>query len=453
MINKKILAASIAAVFALNVNAAPIDMDDKDEKGLTFATESTGTLTLGMYAQTNAANALDLVVAYGFASAVADTKYVRFDLVNAKFASAPSFSVVNTGAGPLNGAVQSGGNGESYVVFEMDNVNGSTTGGAAAAIAAAGVGTLAYTTVSQSGTVASTVTYGLYEDALNAINAAPNTTYKVADAPLLSPVSINTGKFVAAQKTTALSSKAFKEFATVAVLSDADTATIGTVDGSALLSNAGGAIAPTGAAADEDNIIADVDQDVKFTGDFSVGTWTVVAGANCLIPGAAETIVLNAAKNEIAATFSPQDVTSLCQNVDKATVIDKNAYSVELVGSKVTNTIGSVVYDTTSINVPYLTTFSGYNQRIYLLNTSSTPANYTTTFSSETGVTATAGTAATGTVPGKSLLTIKATDMVTLVGATRTTAVIEVETADGNISATTQTVTKGDGSTDTTVLN
>jgi hypothetical protein len=451
MINKKILAASIAAVFALNVNAA-IDMDDKDEKGFSFATESTGTLTLGMYDQTNLTNALDLEVTYGFASAVSDTKYVRFDLTNAKFSSVPTFGVVDSGAETTSGAIQSGGNGESYVVFEVENIDGNSSG-TASAITATGVATLVYATVSQSGTVASTVTYGLYEDALNAINSAPNTTYKVADAPLLRPVSITTGDFVAAQKTTALSSKAFKEFASVASLSDADTATIGTVDGSELLSNAGGAIAPTGNAADEDDIIADSDQDVKFTGDFTVGTWTVVAGANCLTPGTAETIVLNAAKNEITATFSPQDVTSLCQDVDKATVIDKNAYSVELVGSKVTNTIGSVVYDTTSIKVPYLTTFSGYNQRIYLLNTSSTPANYTTTFSSETGVTATAGTAATGTVPGKSLLTIKATDMVTLVGATRTTAVIEVETADGNISATTQTVTKGDGSTDTTVLN
>jgi hypothetical protein len=452
MINKKILAASIAAVFALNVNAAPIDMDDKDEKGLTFATESTGTLTLGMFAQTNLTNALDIEVAYGFASATNDVKYVRFDLVNAKFASIPTFAV-NDGTNNLQGDIQSGGNGESFVVFELENITANYDAGTESDIEATDIGTLAALTFNQSGTVASTVTYGLYEDALNAINSAPNTTYKVADAPLLSPVSINTGDFVAAQKTTALSSKAFKEFATVAVLSDADTATIGTVDGSELLSNAGGAIAPTGAAADEDDIIADADQDVKFTGDFSVGTWTVVAGANCLAPGAAETIVLNAAKNEITATFSPQDVTSLCQNVDKATVIDKNAYSVELIGSKVTNTIGSVVYDTTSIEVPYLTTFSGYNQRIYLLNTSSTPANYTTTFSSETGVTATAGTAATGTVPGKSLLTIKASDMVTLVGATRTTAVIEVETADANISATTQTVTIADGSTDTVVLN
>jgi hypothetical protein len=74
-------------------------------------------------------------------------------------------------------------------------------------------------------------------------------------------------------------------------------------------------------------------------------------------------------------------------------------------------------------------------------------------FVSEAGVTETAGTAASGTVPANSLMTVKASDMVTLTGKTRTTATIEVETADANISATTQIVNLSDGSTDTLVLN
>jgi hypothetical protein len=64
------------------------------------------------------------------------------------------------------------------------------------------------------------------------------------------------------------------------------------------------------------------------------------------------------------------------------------------------------------------------------------------------------GTEATGVIPAESMIAIKATDAVTLSGATtRTAAIIEVEGVDANIQAATQSVNLSTGGTDTVVLN
>jgi hypothetical protein len=430
MINKKILALAIATAFSTNTFA--IDMDSLTEAGVKVASEATGTVTAGLFTLTNNTNALDFTVKAGFTIAATTKKYVRIDLTNAKFGAAPALTSANFLA---PGVIQQGGAADdAFVIFEV-TAHGTNP------VLAADVVTLATASYKVSSTAASSATYALYETALDAINKTPNTTYKTESAPLTTIVSVTTGTV------TATSTSAFKAFKVEGDTS-ATVANFGIVDAANIV-DAPTALAADGAVVDATDLISITPQVIKFTGDFSVGTWSARL-TNCA--GAAQTAALNTAKTELTTTaLNPHVPVNLCQTVDGKVVIAKNSYSAMLVTSALTNTTGSVVYDTTSIAVPFLTTYSGYNQRIYLKNVSTVAANYSITFASEADVTATAGTAATGSVPAKTVLAINASDIVTLVGKTRTTATIEVETADANISATTQII--GTGGTDTIVLN
>ena len=115
--------------------------------------------------------------------------------------------------------------------------------------------------------------------------------------------------------------------------------------------------------------------------------------------------------------------------------------------------LGSVIYDTTSVEVPYVTTYEGYNQRIFIDNRGATDAYYSTTYTTENGVTAADGASATGTLAAGEMHTIKATDLVTFTGGTRGTATIEIEAQTGSLKVVTQIVDLGTGMTDTILLH
>lgn len=447
MMNKKILAAAVAATFAFNANA--IDMDLATEAGAKVASEATGTVTLGKFTILNDSGTLNFTVKAGFTIAVNTKKYVRIDLTNATFGAIPALTATNFLA---PGVIQTGGAvDDAFVVFEI-TAHGTNP------VAAADIITLAAASYKVSATAASSAQYALYDTALDAINQAPNATFKVADAPLTTVASVSSGKITATPvagigAVTATSASGFKKFA-VEGNTTATVANLGSVDAALILTAGTGALAADGQAVAAVDLIPATTQVITFAGDFSYGTWSANTNTDCTTGASVVTTTLNTDKTQlVSAAVNPHVPVFLCQLVDGTKVIEKNSYTATLGTTLQSGTTGSVVYDTTSIAVPYLTTYSDYNQRIYLINSSSVDANYTVSFTSEAGVTATAGTAATGTVPAKSMLAVKATDIVTLAGKTRTTAVIEVETADANISATTQTVNLSDGSTDTIVLN
>lgn len=87
----------------------------------------------------------------------------------------------------------------------------------------------------------------------------------------------------------------------------------------------------------------------------------------------------------------------------------------------------------TVLQSPWFSTASGYISRFVLTNTSSSPAPYSTVVRTETGNTATLGSAATGTVPANGTLVITATDLVTFSGNTRGTAIFTIAGAKSNI--------------------
>jgi hypothetical protein len=149
----------------------------------------------------------------------------------------------------------------------------------------------------------------------------------------------------------------------------------------------------------------------------------------------------------------------LCSNIgDETTFVtatDKvpkvtSAYTFKLVDDALTGTLGTIGYDTTSINIDYVTINPAYAQKIFLVNTGTGAASYTTSFTLEAGSTAAAGS---GSVPAGSMVTIKASDFMTVTGtALRGSAVIEIEATTANVQATTQIINLDTKDTDTITL-
>ena len=127
-------------------------------------------------------------------------------------------------------------------------------------------------------------------------------------------------------------------------------------------------------------------------------------------------------------------------------------------GSPFTNDIGTIHYDTITVEVPYITNLSNYNQRVYIVNDGPTPADFVIEFIPEEGFTATAGTQATGTVEAGTTLVLNGSGILADVTdgvrtRTRSAAKLYIDGKDDDIQVMLQQVNAGDGSTDTTVLN
>jgi len=460
MINKKILAASIAATFAFNANAAPIDLNT-GSTALTYSQES-----IASSSDTIAANAaIDFKVNAGVNLALATNYAVRIKLTNATYA-ADATGVVATMAAHSGGTntpiidsapVVGGGDvGNDFAVFNV--LTGDTTG---EQILSANEFTFVLGAASglilDDAEESVTFEYSIYniEDLTNALNGKGEPLASTSLTAIIVGSGVDASGSVTTVKNTALVAKGFKEFKASSTVAAGTTASMGRIE---LIATTGDDVVL--AADSTDALAADVytaSAEATVTGDFSFGTWFMSAADTCLTtPSVGNTLVIDVAKTS-ATVPSLNYVTgqSLCVTVDGVAVVDRNStgYTIETdENNDFTATVGSVVYDTTNITIPYLTSFSGYNQRVYILNNGTADAKYSTTFQTEDGTTATAGTAAIGTVPAKTLMVIKASDMVTFAGTTRGAAVIEIEAGSTNVEATTQTVTLADGSTDTVVL-
>ena len=111
--------------------------------------------------------------------------------------------------------------------------------------------------------------------------------------------------------------------------------------------------------------------------------------------------------------------------------------------------LGRIIRDGAEARIPYLTTNSRYNQRIVLRNRGSSAASYSMRFDTESGVTAEAMDGATGMVPGNSILTLRARDVVSLEGGSRTAATVILSAAHTTVDVATVQVNLSTGATDT----
>ena len=203
-----------------------------------------------------------------------------------------------------------------------------------------------------------------------------------------------------------------------------------------------------------------------FRGDFSVGTFyaNAAAAASC---GTAPLTTKgpNDKVLEKVTVAAAEGVTALCVAVPATNTaeIPEGEYTVAVDYEGLTNaafppldlaetSIGRIRRDGTRVQIPYLTTFSGYRQNVVIVNRNTKPVAYTFKFVAEEGVAATPGAMAEGMVPAQGRAVLKATDIVSLAGKTRTAATLDVVAASGTVDVATVQVNMNDKGTDTVLL-
>lgn len=453
MLNKKILAAAVAAALTTQSAFAAVNLNT-DTGDILVAAESVGAANLdadGLVVLTDAGTVLDVENLVGFSIAKTTSKYVRYDLTNGEFATVTSIDdTVNTAVT----TVSAGGVGESFAVFEL--------AADAASVTSAGTITLDATYAMTNNSTLS-IKYRLFETAQDAVNAASN-GLATSNGVIAEIASVVTGTFSTKATAEAKVSSQFEDFDGAG----GTQANLNVIQATGLVDITPQSVT-TDSTTDFDGASLGVAAaTVTFSGDFTFGEFTYGTGTwgfdeDGVFTATNATLNANGSVTvPYAASIFEVELTDVDGEEDVAV---KGSYTAALAGviatgvttpstaiGTFTEASGTITYDTTSIPVPYLTTFEGYNQRIYLTNSSGQDASYSTTFRSEDGVTAIDGPKASGVVPAGEMIAIKATDMVTLSGKTRTSATIEIEAQNSAVTATTQTVNLGDFSTDTVTL-
>lgn len=290
----------------------------------------------------------------------------------------------------------------------------------------------------------------------------------------------------------------------------ATTASLGEVD-TDLLVEAGNLLTDLdGGDFDNDDVIG-VDPVITFTGDFSYGEWalalvgTVPAGDSCdggtLIEEDAVLSSLTANGTLVFDTLTQQDIQDndyvLCVDVEGMTSdvednllvgeenpwengnrIQESDYTAvlswdtvlpaviadvstdgwnELLGADatpVTDEMGSVIYDSITVDVPFMSTFDDYKQRFHLTNNGPTPAKYMFEFTPEVGTTVTAGTAAEGVIPaGASIVVQTSAIIASFDGRSRTAALLHIGGEDEDIGVSAVITNPEKGTIDIQDLN
>ena len=456
---KKLITMGLVSALGASTSAMAADLDATapGNAPTAFALDSATT------AQTNTDGTVDLPTSQGIVDSTAigvgvaggESVNIRFDLTGAEFEGAVvggEFSI--GGFGSMTAVVQGGADGGTFVIYEVSS-NATTPIQQTTNFNFAG-------NVAVTAGTSATVTVSVYETPTNAINEQ-DALYSIggafaafSDSLGIDEVNadseeaeVSTGftRFNATLKTAGLTGEIGDfNYAPTTTLTDMNT-------GAAVA--AGNAGVAASAAIATTNVL--LEGDVSF-GDWYLGTQDTCAAT---VLDLAEAEDGESASNVAAAALSANTAYSVCVDVDGTDdVINEGSYTITLewaTGTRPfpvddsTATVGAITRNGTTKYIPYLTTFEDYNQRLVIVNRGTTDAAYSLTFTSEDGVTATAGSAATGTVPAGEVLSIKASDIVTLTGKTRTAATLLVVAASANIDVATNQVNLSDGSTDTVV--
>jgi hypothetical protein len=430
MLNKKLLAAAIAASLSTSAFAAvDLDADTGAEK---IATDS---IAWNAAVAANAANSA-VPISFAFTDNVVvnagigipdGTYFARFDLTNATL-GATLVGGALTGTGVASQSLSSGGtDGDDFLIIEF----------AATSIGATTDLTLALTDLDVDGSTVS-ISYELYDDLLDAINQNDGRQFATESGTIATFADSITGEFVTPANAVATATTNFVAFDDSATNVDsATTAHLGTLTFADLLGT--GFVDLDGTALSRADI-TETDNKVLVEGNLGFGSpdadgipqgWSLNDAADCSGTDIPLVVADDLMSAETAVTdFSAAAAHYLCVAVDgEETIADQASnLSVTLTENAITDTAGQTNYDTASIVVPYVTTFDSYNQRIYITNNSSRDAAYTTSFIKEASVEMEPGTAATGTVAANSVTVIRATDLVTITsGPTRVSATIQIE--------------------------
>ncbi|MBD1389799.1 hypothetical protein IC617_10205 [Neiella sp. HB171785] len=475
MFNKKVLAAALAVAFSHSAIAVDLDADTGT---LVIANEGIPADYEGLGVNVGSAGLdglLDIDFKAGFSITAGTSKYVRIDLAGGTFG--PSNTVALTSTNTASAVVSTGGlDGETSVVIEV-TANGT-------GIDQIEVLTVAATDFNLNTSGNTTVVYRLYDNASDAVTGDDADALATSSGVLATYASAASGDLmVDPMDITATIASEFSRFdydagtpANTPNMASDSLGQLGAVNPSSYVStspqtysvNLTGDYTALSNASDLLGATAVLNIEGIFptaNPDASQAEFTLNSAADCAVGTTLGPIVdadQDGVSDDIAVAAAAYGVTHyLC--VDAADVdpnddesVAKSTYKATLTGvsgAVVMGDFGAIVYDTTSVSVPYLTTYSEYNQRVYLINDSNAEVAYSTSFQSEAGVTATPKTASAGTIPANTVLSLKASDMVELTGKTRTAAVIELEAVSESVRVVTQNINLSDGTTDTTVLH
>ena len=115
--------------------------------------------------------------------------------------------------------------------------------------------------------------------------------------------------------------------------------------------------------------------------------------------------------------------------------------------------VASIMHDGTTVQVPYVTTYDRYNQRLVIVNRSKNDVNFTVSFGTEDGVSAEPETTGMMMVAGGQTLVLKMSDLVTFMGKTRGSATVVLQAGPASVDVATTIVHRETGATDTIVLH
>jgi hypothetical protein len=392
-------------------------------------------------------------------TAVGLTKFLRYDLSNgATFKGNPTLaSGTHTDCGTsLAGGLESGGDGESFATFRNAHANDKTQ--LATCDWVMTLSTTAGDGLNVDPTAVTSLTYSMYDTLGQSVSLANALTSKTVPIVEFVAGSVPTA-IIEASNTTATVASDFQKFtnaAPIGVAANTAVTSLALIDVTDIVSTTQATKDLAGNVADKDDFLTAA-QSITITGDVSQGTFFSDTAAAC-DETAAIACTANAAKTActITATAANADFTICADFSGLATgvKVNKSAYSIAFgTETAVTGSLGSIAYDTISLEIPYITTFEGYNQRIFIDNRGTTDASYSTTFTTESGVTAAAGTAGSGTLAAGAISVVKVSDLVTFTGGSRGTATMELEANGDNLKVTTQIVDLGTGMTDTILLH
>lgn len=133
----------------------------------------------------------------------------------------------------------------------------------------------------------------------------------------------------------------------------------------------------------------------------------------------------------------------LCLSAESESItLVRSTYTLDMGLGIGTSLLGGLVYDAASIDLPYITNFEDYRQRILLVNHTGYDVAYTTRFVSEESVddNYTVGYAASGIIPANSTLKLNSEDVVNIASGspTRISARILIDARPSDISAAVQ---------------
>lgn len=436
----------LVSALGASTSAFALDLDDNTDTPDTYAPDAV--LAADLDANDNLVITVAAVetTAIGVGVATGNQIFIRFDLTNAEFSGAVTLGELTVSMTSSEAVAQGGADGGTFVIFDI------TSGGITQASDVDFAPALGLT-----GTSAASIQMRVYETLTQAVNETDQ-VYGISGVF----ANFSDGVTTVADPATATAevSADFLLFNT----GDGTDGTLGEINWAL-----SGSLEPDGTAVDiatDSDSFTDTSSDVVLSGDVSFGDWYLDATGCTGVAGAEIDLTEDTTDMDSATATDISGLTAahiVCVEVDGMEEINEGSYSVSFEWdtpatavyplADSSDGVGSIVRNGTTVQIPYLTVFEDYNQRLVIVNRSSNDAEYSITFTTEDGTTATAGSAATGTVPANEVLSLRASDIVTTTGTTRTAATLVVVAPNTAIDVATNQVNLSDGSTDTVVLN